>query len=77
METQIIGVKQLYKDLKNISGRVLKGQSFLVVKNSKPIFRIEPIKELGGKKYDLGDLKKIQFAAKDKNLSKNIDNNLY
>ncbi len=77
METQIIGVKKLYKELKNISDQALKGQSFLVVKNSKPIFRIEPIKKFGGKKYNLADAKKFQFVIRDKNLSKNIDKHLY
>lgn len=77
METQIIGVKQLYKDLKRISDQTLNGQSFLVVKNSKPIFRIEPIKEVKNKKYNLNDAKKLQFVIRDRNLSKNIDKHLY
>lgn len=77
METQIIGVKQLYKDLKRISDQTLNGQSFLVVKNSKPIFRIEPIKEVKNKKYNLSDAKKLQFVIRDRNLSKNIDKHLY
>lgn len=67
----------MYKNLKDISKKALEGQSFLVVKNSKPIFRIEPIKETGLKKYNLGDLKKIQFVVQDKNLSKNIDKSIY
>jgi hypothetical protein len=77
METQIIGVKKLYKELKSITEKALEGQSFLVVKNSKPIFRIEPIREIGAKKYNLSDAKKLQFVARDKNLSKNMDKSIY
>ncbi|MFA5986031.1 MAG: hypothetical protein WC819_01630 [Parcubacteria group bacterium] len=77
MEAQIIGVKQLYKDLKKISDQVLRGQSFLVVKNSKPIFRIEPIKDTTNKQYSLSDAKKIQFVVKDKDLSSKIDKQIY
>ena len=77
MENEIIGVKQLYKDFKKITQRSLKGQSFLVVRNSKPIFRIEPIKKSEGKKYALDDAKKMQFIVKDKNLSKKIDKIVY
>ncbi|MEA2088911.1 MAG: hypothetical protein U9O55_03680 [Patescibacteria group bacterium] len=78
METKIIGVKQLYRNLKTISEETLNGHSFIVVKNSKPVFRIEPIsKSDNKKKYTLDDFKKIQFKSKYKNLSKNIDKILY
>ncbi len=77
MDTKIISVKQLHKELKNIADLALKGHSFIVVKNSKPVFRIEPIKENKIKKYTLDDFRKIQFRFKNKNLSKNIDNIIY
>ena len=79
METQIIGVKQLHKELKKISAKTLRGHSFIVVRNSKPVFRIEPInqKSLKEKKYTIDDLWKIRFKKRDKNLSRNIDKILY
>ena len=77
MEAQIIGVKQLHKDLKRISEAEMSGESFLIVRNSKPVFRIEPIKKPIKKKHTIKDLWKIRFDGKDKNLSKNIDKILY
>ena len=77
MQAQIIGIKQLHKDLKNISMKVQQGQSYIVVKNSKPVFRIEPFESAEDKKYDLMDYKKFQFKTGDKNLSKEIDKILY
>lgn len=76
MNEQIIGIKQLYTNLKEISHEALYGQSFIVVKNSKPVFRIEPIETVKKKKYNLEDFKKIQFKG-GKNLSKNIDKIIY
>lgn len=77
MEAQIIGVKELHKNLKQISEAAMKGESFLIVRNSKPIFRIEPIKKIAKKKHTMKDLWEIRFKGKDKNLSKNIDKILY
>jgi len=77
MERQLIGIKELHKQLSQIIIAVSNGQSFLVVKNSKPAFRIEPPNVEARKKYNLSDLKKIQFKSRDKNLSKKIDNILY
>jgi hypothetical protein len=77
MEREIIGVKQLHRDFKMITQRSLRGESFLVVKNSKPIFTINPIGESKRKKYSLSDAKKIQFMARDKDLSKRIDKEIY
>ncbi len=77
MNTQIIGIKQLHSTLKKVADAALMGQSFLVVKNSKPVFKIEPIKSVGNKKYSLKDFSKIKFFAKDKNLSKKIDQIAY
>jgi len=76
METQIIGIKQLHKELSKISEKARKGQSFIVVKNSKPVFRIEPLESLVKPRYTLKDLEKIRFKG-EKNLSKNIDKILY
>lgn len=79
MKLQIIGVKQLYKQLRQVSQATLRGQSFLVVRNSKPVFRIEPIEPMAEKKYSLKDFKKLQFRMpeKDRNLSRKIDKIIY
>lgn len=79
MKLQIIGVKQLYKQLKQISEATLEGQSFLVVRRSKPVFKIEPIETRESKKYTLEDFKKIQFRMrhKERELSKRIDKIVY
>jgi len=75
MDTRIVGIKNLHKQLSKISDEALEGKSFIVVKNSKPVFRIEPIEK--EKKYNLGDFTKIQFRSKNKNLSREIDSSIY
>jgi len=77
METQIIGIKQLHKDLSRIAEKIRKGQSYIVVKNSKPVFRLEPMEEVFEPKYTFKDLEKIKFKSKDRNLSKKIDKIVY
>jgi len=76
MEPQIIGIKQLHKELKKISMKAQAGQSYIVVKNSRPVFRVEPFGKLRPK-YTIKDLEKIRFKSDDKNLSKHIDKILY
>jgi len=75
MNTKVIGIKELHRRLSQISKEALKGNSFTVVKNYKPVFRIEPIEKEG--KYSLTDFNKIQFESKSKNLSKEIDKVMY
>ncbi len=77
MDTQIIGIKQLHSTLKKVADATMRGQSFLVVKNSKPVFRIEPVSGNKDKKYSIKDFSKIKFFSKDKNLSKKIDQIAY
>lgn len=79
MKLQIIGVKELHKQLRQVSKAALQGQSFLVVRNSKPVFRIEPVEHIAERKYSLKDFEKLQFSMRDKdeNLSKKIDEILY
>ena len=77
MDTQIIGIKQLHTELKKISEAALAGQSFTVVKNSKPVFKIEPINKTSQNTYSLSDLQKAQFKCEDKDLSKKVDSVTY
>ncbi len=76
MET-IMSIKDLHKNLKNIPEIVNTKGNVLVVKNSKPAFKIVSIKTKRKKTYSLDDLKKMQFTSEDKNLSGNLDNYLY
>lgn len=77
MNYKMIGIKELHQDLRLISQEALLGQSYLVIKNSKPVFRIEPIELDADKKTSLKDLSNLQFKSRDKNLSKNIDKIIY
>ena len=73
----MIGIKELHKTLKLVSNEAQKGQSFIVIKNSKPVFKIVPLENDKLPKYSLDDFKQIQFKSRDKNLSKKVDNILY
>jgi len=43
MKTQhILGLKELRENMEKYASRVKKGESFIVVKRSKPIFKIVP-----------------------------------
>ncbi len=69
-----IGVKQLHKELKNIAKETRRGQSFLVMNRTEPIFRIEPVASKPQK--GLEAFLNIHFKG-DKNLSRDIDKILY
>ncbi len=73
----IIGIKKLHQDLTKISLAASRGESFIVVKHAKPVFRIEPAYASLKKKYTLQDFKKIRFKSKDRNLSKKVDRIVY
>lgn len=44
---QIIGLKDLRENTEKYISRVKKGKSFLVVRRSKPIFRVSPVDRWG------------------------------
>jgi antitoxin (DNA-binding transcriptional repressor) of toxin-antitoxin stability system len=79
MAYTIIGIKQLHKELTQITKKVSRGESFLVMKHSTPVFRIEPENTAGAKKYTLDELlgTRFKFKTKDKNLSKKVDEIVY
>ncbi|HAM88059.1 MAG: hypothetical protein US83_C0019G0005 [Candidatus Falkowbacteria bacterium GW2011_GWC2_38_22] len=78
MNEKMIGIKELHKNLKNVSEATMLGGSFIVIKNSKPVFRIVPFEDnIKAQKYCLRDLKNLQFESGRKNLSKEIDNIAY
>jgi prevent-host-death family protein len=45
--TTVIGLKDLRENTEQYISRVKKGRSFLVVRRSKPIFRVSPVDEWG------------------------------
>lgn len=42
MKIQILGLKELRENMQRYASRVSKGESFIVVKKSKPVFKIVP-----------------------------------
>ena len=76
-----------YKNLKNISKKAAKGESFVVVNRSKPVFRVIPYIQNSSdvrygekKKNTLKDIEKLKFSVlKDghTNLSERIDEIAY
>lgn len=73
----LIPIKEVYKNLKKITKKAQNGESFTVLKHSKPVFKIiPPEKESGRPHYTLDDFKDITFSHGD-NLSKKIDELAY
>jgi prevent-host-death family protein len=62
MKTNIIGLKELRLNAENYIKEVGKGKSFVIVRRSKPIFKITPVDEWG----DEGTWKTIADFSKDK-----------
>lgn len=76
-EPETIGARELQRNLKKIFDRAGKGESFIVQKNARPMFRILPMEVVKKKKYTKKDLEKIQFQSGERNLSGRIDEILY
>lgn len=47
MKHSIIGLKDLRENTESYISKVKKGRSFVVVKKSKPVFKISPVDEWG------------------------------
>lgn len=76
METTM-NIKDLHKNLKIIPELVDTNWDIIVMKNSRPAFKIISIRTKRDKIYNLDDLKKMQFSSKDKNLSTDMDKHIY
>ncbi len=74
--TTFISTKQLYGNFKHISDEVQKGHTFIVLKHSKPAYKITPLdledKNMPDqssiktkKKYTMKDLDKFIFKGRD------------
>ncbi len=72
----ILGIKELQVNLKRVADAALKGASFTVVRDSKPVFRIEPI-AVGTRTGTLDDFLKTGRFSGDKDLSQRIDEVVY
>ena len=76
--SNIIGIKELQGNLKRVADAAQRGETFIVVRDSKPVFRIEPILRVSGKKRTLSDLlKAARFSHPDPKLSQKIDEVAY
>ena len=73
----ILGIKELQLNLKRVADAAQKGESFTIVRDSKPVFRIEPIVEAKRTGTLEDALKKLSFKGGGKDLSSLIDEILY
>ncbi len=61
----IIGLKEFRENVESYTKKISKGQSFVVFKKSKPIFKISPINEDGWE--EVVDFTKIKKGGVDIN----------
>ena len=72
-----IGMRELGRNLSRISHEAAMGNRFLVTKNNKTIFRIEPENEIKKKIFTSADLTRASVATGDPNLSQKVDEIVY
>ena len=56
----IVGLKELRQNVDRYASAIQKGQSFIVVRKSKPIFKITPFKAEEGEWEEVIDFTKIK-----------------
>ena len=77
MTDTIIGIKELHRNLKRVTDAAVKGKSFTVVRDSKPVFRIGPVAgEIGTADTFADMLERLKFRG-GKHLSRDIDKIVY
>ena len=59
MKTNILGLKELRGNMQKYASLVEKGESFIVVKKSKPLFKISSVDEDDGLWETVADFTKI------------------
>lgn len=59
---QIIGLKQLRQNVSEYAKQVQKGKTFIVVKQSKPLFTIGPVEEVDEREDEKGWKTMIDFT---------------
>lgn len=77
MTPRIIGIKELQLNLKRVADAAQNGASFTVVRDSKPVFRIEPLpmERTSGSLEEF--LKNGKFKGGPKDLSLRVDEIAY
>lgn len=65
MKNTIIGLKELREKTENYISQVQKGKSFIVVRKSKPVFKLAPITEEDEKWETVIDFTKIRKGGID------------
>lgn len=76
----IIGIKELHRNLKRVADAALKGASFTVVRDSRPVFHIEPAHpniSPGKKRRTMEDFFALAVKTGDPDLSKKVDDIVY
>ncbi len=76
MADSIIGIKELHRNLKRVADAAVKGKSFTVVRDSRPVFRIEPVEVLETKTRTIDDFLALKFRG-DADLSTRVDEIAY
>ncbi len=73
-----MNMRDLVRNMKEITNAVERGASFTVLRNAKPVFRIAPLEEGGSKTMHLTlkDFARAQFKGV-KDLSKRVDTVVY
>lgn len=69
-KSNIVGTKELRQNLDKYISQVNKGRSFIIVRRSKPVFKISPIDEWGDDRIcdtgiDLREINRQGVSAKD------------
>ncbi len=63
MENTIVGLKELRENMEKYASLIKKGKSFIVVKRSKPLFKISSIDEDDGLWETVIDFTKIRKSG--------------
>ena len=80
MDSTIIGIKELHRNLKRVADAAQKGASFTVVRDSRPVFRIEPTTLATPRKrtvHTMKDFFALAVKTGDPHLSKKVDDIVY
>ncbi len=58
MQPNVVGLRELRESMDSYVNRVSKGESFLVLRKSRPVFKMEPVDEWGDEgSWDMLDLR--------------------
>jgi antitoxin (DNA-binding transcriptional repressor) of toxin-antitoxin stability system len=74
---EMIGIRELHAQMARVSQSALEGQEFIVIRNSKPVFKIVPYKTAKSKAYSLKDVLNLKKKTGNPDLSKQMDALLY